>query len=246
MKLFGKNPVIERLRSNPSSIKTLYIQEGVQDAGYFYAKAKQKGIAAVSVPRTKMLKISRGTNNQGIMAEVDDFAYSLYGDVLETALAKGHTLIFLDELNDPQNLGSIIRTLATLGKFAIVLPHRHCVEVTAAVLRVACGGENYVPIAQVTNLSRAIQDAKTEGFSIAGTTVKGGVSLAEAELAFPLGIVMGSEHKGLRDIILKLIDQEITIPMSVDTLSLNVAQAMGIIAYEITKQKKIKKAARSA
>ena len=240
MKLFGKNSVIERLRSNPTSILKVYIQEGVSDAGYFHKKASQKGIATVIVPRTKMIKISRGINNQGIMAEVDDFAYVSYGELLETALKKRQSIFFLDELNDPQNLGGILRTLACVGRFAVVLPSHHSVEVTPAVLRVACGGENYIPVARVNNLARAIEDAKKDGFTIAATVVKKGMALGDTELTFPLAVVMGSEEKGTRDIIRRHIDIELTIPMMMETLSLNVAQTAAMVSYEIERQKKTK------
>lgn len=239
MRIYGKNPVIERLRANPKSILKIYIQQGVKDAGYIYKKAKQNGIPVLAVAATKLVKIARGKNTQGVLMDVEDFAYVPYAQLLRQALDKNRCLIFVDELNDPQNLGAVLRTLACLGKFSVVLPTHGCVGITDTVLRVASGGENYVPVAKVSNLGQAIRTAKEEGFEVAGALVGPGASLFETELPHPLALVIGSEQKGIREGIRKLLDLEITIPMAVDTLSFNVAQAATIFAYEITRQKKV-------
>ncbi len=240
MKLFGKNPVIERLRFNPSSIRKIYIQQGFGDSSYIRKKAKQWGIPVFTVPKSKMLKIGRNTNTQGVLVDTEDFVYVPYDELLESAFKKKRCPIFLDGLNDPQNFGAIIRSLACLGKFALVIPTHGSVGITESVLRVASGGDNYVPVSKVANLKNAIKLAKKAGFFIAGTVVKDGEDITKANLSFPLGVVIGSEQKGIRDVILKNIDLKITIPMAADTLSFNVAHAATIICYEITKQKKSK------
>jgi 23S rRNA (guanosine2251-2'-O)-methyltransferase len=241
MKLYGKNPVIERLRANPSSLRKIFIQEGFADAAYIRQKARKAGVPVFMVSRMQIHKIRGHGNTQGIIGDITDFEYLPLEDLLETAKAKKRTIIFLDNLTDPQNLGAIIRTLACFGKFSLVLPTHDSVEVTESVLRVASGGENYVPIAKVANLKKAIEKAKEEGFWILGTVVKGGNSLMETTFSFPLGIVIGSEQKGIRDIVRQHLDGEVNIPMHLDTLSLNVAHAASIICYEITKQKQEKK-----
>lgn len=237
MKLYGKNPVLERLKTNPKSIRRILVQEDHADAGYVRKKANQWGISCAVVPRSKMLKIGRNINVQGILAEVDDFAYLPYDELLDNAVKQNRTIIFLDNLNDPQNLGAIIRSLACLGGFSIVLPTHDSVEVTEAVLRVASGAENHVPIAKVGNLNNAISNAKKSGFWVAGTVVTEGKDLMATPLLFPLCLVMGSEQKGVRDIIRKNLDLLLTIPMAAPRLSLNVAQATTIFCYEIKKQK---------
>ena len=236
MRLYGKNPIIERLRSKPASIKKIYLQEGFNDAGYIYKKAKQSGIPVILSHKSKLLKLARNTNTQGILADVDDFIYVPYDELLETASQKKRTLVFLDSLNDPQNLGAILRSLACLGHFSVVLPSHESVEITETVLRVASGGENHVPVAKVPNLVNAIKSAKEAGFSIAGTVVSGGQPLEETKLPFPLGLVIGSEQKGIRDVIRKHLDLELSITMYLDRLSFNVAQAATIFCYEIKKQ----------
>lgn len=237
MKLYGKNPVIERMRTNPKSIRKILIEQGHNDHGFIATKARKWGIPVSAVPASQLLKIARNLNTQGIVADVDDFAYVPYADLLESAIQKKWTLIFLDGLTDPQNLGAIIRGLGCFGHFAVVLPTHDSVSVTEAVLRVASGGENHVAVSQVSNLAQSIVKAKDAGFWIAGSLVGDGEDLFGTEFQFPLGLVLGSEQKGIRDIIKKHVDLKVTIPMAQDRLSLNVAQAATVFAYEITKQK---------
>lgn len=239
MKLFGKNPVFERLRANPRSIRKIFIQQGMPEAAYVFKKAKQHGIPVIVVPSARLSKINRTRNTQGILVDIDEFVYVPYNDLLETAPGKKRSLVFLDGLNDPQNLGAILRSLACLGGFAVILPTHDSVAITEAVLRVASGGDNYVPVARVSNLANAIKSAKEYGFWIAGAVVKEGQSIFETSLPRPLGLVVGSEQKGIREVIRRLLDAELTIPVAFNTLSFNVAHATAILCYEINKQKKI-------
>ncbi|MCK5178492.1 MAG: RNA methyltransferase [Candidatus Omnitrophica bacterium] len=238
MRLFGRNSIIERLRSNPTSIKKIYIQHGFKGTLFIHKKTRQWGIPVFPVPQSKIMKIGRDRNTQGILADVDDINYIPYEELLETALKKKRCPVFFDGLNDPQNLGAIIRSLACLGKFSIVLPTHDSVSVTETVLRVASGGENYVPFSKVANLGNAIKKAKKEDFQIAGAVAEGKQCLSEIKLPYPLGVVIGSEQNGIRDIIRKTLDIEVSIPMACDTLSFNAAHATTILCYEITKQKK--------
>lgn len=241
MRLYGKNPVIERLRSNPQTIRKIFIQDDFQESSYIHKKARQWGLSVFVVPRSKMIKLARNINTQGVLVEVDDFIYTPYDVLLEEATAKHNCLLFLDELNDPQNLGGILRSIACLGQFSVVLPTHDSVSVTDSVLRVASGGDNYVKVARVANLANAIRSAKEAGFTIAGAVVEDGSPLTEVTFPFPLGLVIGSEQKGIRDIIRKQLDLAVTIPMAAARLSLNVAHAATIFCYEITRQKKSKK-----
>jgi len=237
MKLYGKNPVIERLRASPKSIRKIYIQEGYSDASYIRKKAGKWNVPIITIPRSKMIKIGRSLNTQGILADVEDFAYTPYEELLEKNRNK-NSIIFLDNLNDPQNLGAIIRSLSCLGGFSVVLPVKESVGITESVLRVASGGDNYVPVAKVANLGSAIKKAQDQGFQVAGAVVKGGTRLDEVQLPYPLAVVIGSEQKGIRDAINKRLDLQLSIPMACDTLSFNVAHATAVFCYEITKQKR--------
>ncbi|MCX5680688.1 MAG: 23S rRNA (guanosine(2251)-2'-O)-methyltransferase RlmB, partial [Candidatus Omnitrophica bacterium] len=239
-RLYGKNPVLERLKANPKSISKILVQEGHIDAGYVRSKAVKWGIAVQAIPQSKMQKIARGINSQGILAEVEDFRYTDYEELLERVLSENISLVFLDGLMDPQNLGAIIRSLACLGAFAVVLPKKDSVDMTETVFRVASGGDNYVPVAKVSNLSHAISAAKKQGIFIAGAVTEEGEDLTEANFTFPLGLVVGSEQKGIRDIVKDQLHLKVTIPMAQPRLSFNAAQATTILCYEIARQKKKK------
>ncbi len=241
MKLYGTNPVLERLKSNHKTIQKIYVQEDHPDREYIQQKAKQWGIQIIHMSRDQRSKVSRNINAQGVWAEVEDFAYIPYGDFLENAVANNLTLLFLDSLNDPQNLGSILRSVGCLGNFAVVLPAHDSVGVTEAVLRVACGGDNYTPVSRVQNLAKAIGEAKDQGYWIAGTVVTGGKDIMTVDLPTPLGLIIGSEQKGVRDVLRKKMDMGLTIPMTNPRLSLNVAQAATIFCYEILRQKSMGK-----
>src|ERR1039457_1002954 len=229
MKLYGKNPVIERLKSNPKTIRRIMIDENHADLSYIRKKCNQHGIGLQTVPHSKIQRLAQNLNTQGILADIDDFVYMGIDELLNNALEKKRAPVFLDNLNDPQNLGGIIRSCGALGIFDIILPATESVSVTESVLRVACGGENYLSVAKVNNLGNSIEKAKKMGFWIVGTVVEEAQSLTELILKYPLGLVMGSEEKGLRDVILKKLDAQVMIPMKNQRMSLNVAHATSML-----------------
>jgi len=238
MKLYGKNPVIERLKNDPRSISKIYLQQGHGDAGYIRKKAQKWGIAVLNVPASKIQKMARNVNTQGVLADIGEFLYMDYDELLERALKKGRSPLFLDGLNDPQNLGVIIRSLACLGYFDIVLPTHKSVKVTETVLRIACGGENSVGVSQVKNIRNAILRAREKGFWIVGTVVGKAEDVRMTDFQFPLGLVVGSEHKGIRPVVIKELDAKITLPMAQQGLSMNAAQAVTLFCYEINRNRK--------
>lgn len=240
MKLYGKNSVLERLKANPQSIHHILVEQGHDDHGYIAQKAKKWGISVAAVPISQILKLARNHNTQGIIADIDDFVYTEYAELLDQAMEKNTVLVFLDGVTDPQNLGAIIRSLGCLGNFAIILPTHDSVSVTETVLRVASGADNYVLVSRVGNLAQAIKKAKEAGVWIVGSVVEDGENFFETKLQFPLGLVIGSEQKGIRDVIKRHLDCKVTIPMAQPRMSFNVAQATTLLAYEITKQKKQK------
>lgn len=237
MKIYGKNPVMERLKANPKSIRVIFVQAGHPEHSYIAGKAKKYGIPVTVMDARKMMKLGRSSNTQGLMMEVHDFAYTPFDDVVDEAVEGGTTLIFIDGLTDPQNLGAIIRSLGCLGGFTLVLPTHDSVHVTEAVLRVACGGDNYVRVCKVNNLNQAISKAKEKGVWIAGSVVKDGQDLKKARLPFPLALVIGSEDKGIREVTAQKLDIKLSIPMAHARMSLNAAHATSMFCYEIVKQK---------
>ena len=237
MKLYGKNPVLERIKSNPRSIRKIYVRQGHEEQGYIRKKAQKWGIPVYLVPMSKIQKMARNLNSQGLLADVENFLYAEYDDLMRAAIEKNTILIFLDGLNDPQNLGGMIRGLACLGSFALVLPSHHSVDVTESALRVACGGENFVPVAKVPNLSQAVKAARQEGIWMAGAVVDGGQDLRQVTFRFPMGLVIGSEQKGIREVLRRRLDAALTLPMAHRRLSMNAAHAATLFAYEIMRQK---------
>lgn len=238
MRLYGKNPVLERLKISPRSIRKIFLQEGHPESAYIHQKAKQFSVPVMNVPATKLQKLARSSNFQGIVADVDDFGYVPLPDLLAAEDKKKKVLLFLDELNDPQNLGAILRSVACLGDFAVVIPKHHTVDVTETVLRVACGGENYIPVAKVKNLSLALDQAKDAGYFIIGAMVKNGQDIGTVKLSFPLALVIGSEERGIREVVQKQLDMAVTIPMAHPRMAMNAAHATSVFAYEIMKQKR--------
>jgi len=235
MYLYGKNSVLERITADPKSIKNIFLQDNFKDKRLF-DEIKKAAIPVKTVNERKLSSIKRADRLQGIVAEVKNFSYRQIDELLYNS--KKLSLIFLDQLNDPHNLGSIIRIAACAGGFGIVIPRHECCEVNDTVMHVASGGENYVPVAMVTNLSNALIKAKKAGFWVAGAEVEGGQDIDGVSLPFPLCLVLGSEGKGIRYGVGKHLDMKLTLPMGGAPLSYNVATACAIFCYEIARQKR--------
>lgn len=236
MVLYGKNSVFERLKANPKSIKNITATDS-----FSYPEMQdlihRNRIPFERVSARELEKIRPVKDLQGVVAKVDHFQYSDFEDLLDVS-GSALTLIFLDRINDPHNLGVIMRISACFGSFAVVIPEHESCEVNETVLHVACGGENYVKVARVVNLSKAIIEAKGKGFWIVGADAnEGAQSIHETSLPFPLGIVMGSEGEGIRAGIRKHLDMKARIPMKGASLSFNVSMACAIFCYEASRQK---------
>ncbi|MFH1772556.1 MAG: 23S rRNA (guanosine(2251)-2'-O)-methyltransferase RlmB [Candidatus Omnitrophota bacterium] len=235
MILYGKNSVFERINARPESIKKIVLGEDFDDSAILKA-IKDKSLSFERVSVKKLAKLKHAKDLQKIIAYIDSFTYASLEDLLDVEENRPN-IIFLDRINDPQNLGVIIRTAACLGRFAVVIPAHQACCVTEAVLHVASGGENYVPVALVSNLSNALITVKKAGYWIIGAVVDDGAKeLWGIDLPPPLAIVMGSEAKGLRYGILKHIDVKARINMAGAPLSLNVAMATAIFCYELSKK----------
>lgn len=234
--LYGKNSVIERLRCNPSSIKRIFLQDNFRAKSIINA-IDREGIPVKRVSEKELLKIKRADRLQGIVAEAEKFRYREFKDLISPENRERPSIIFLDNLNDPHNLGVIIRIAACFGGFAVVIPERNSCDVNDTVLHVASGGENYVSVSMVGNMSRSLSEAKNSGYWAVGTVVEGGEDINNTSLPFPLCLVLGSEGKGIRHGLLKQLDMKVTLPMKGAKLSFNVAMSYAIFGHEITKQK---------
>ncbi|HNX90802.1 MAG TPA: 23S rRNA (guanosine(2251)-2'-O)-methyltransferase RlmB [Candidatus Omnitrophota bacterium] len=241
MRLYGKNPVLERIRTRPKTIKRLLLRQKT-DLSEIVREAKSKKIDFESVDRNDFDKLCGDINSQGVIAEVDEFEYADFNAILPKCLKNGTIPVFLDNITDPQNLGSIIRNLACLGGFAIILPEYESAHVTESVLRVACGGENHMWIAKMTNIARGMEEAKEQGFHIIGTVAEPEADdITTVGIPYPVALVIGSEEKGIRPGLRKLLDTAVTIPMPGAKLSYNVSVATSLVCYELMRRKHIRK-----
>ena len=235
MKLYGRNPVLERIRSNPKSIRKLYLQKGT-DLSAIVRETKAKNISFQSVDKQTFTRLSGDVHAQGVVAEIDDFNYTPFNEVIDEAINKNIVPVFVDGVTDPQNLGSIIRNLACLGGYNLVIPKHNSAFINDTVLRVASGGENYVKIAMVENISTSIKNSKQKGLWIIGAIAEGGEDITRLELVRPLAVVIGSEGKGIRPGIIKNLDKGVTLPMEGAQLSYNVSIATALFCYEIKRK----------
>ena len=236
MYLYGKNSVLERLKADPKSIRQIFIQDNFR-APEIIKSIKSGRIPVKSVSEKDLLRIKRADRLQGIVAETDKFKYTPLDELLHIPEEKKLSFIFLDGLNDPHNLGAIMRIAACFGGFALVIPEHGSCEVNDTVIHVASGGENFVPVSLVTNLSNSLIKAKKAGYWTVGTVIEDGQDINKTSLPFPLCLVLGAEGKGIRYGIQKHLDFRITLPMKGAQLSFNVAMACAIFGHEIAKQR---------
>lgn len=239
MVLYGINSVRQRLISNPSSIRKIFLEDSFRDKSIEKLILKY-GISCQRVSRRRLQQIKSAKGLQKIAAKTEQFRYLIFDEMLESSIGKNQNLIFLDNINDPQNIGVIIRTLACLGGFSLVLPQRHTCGINDTVIHVASGGENYVPIAQVSNLAKAVKKAQNQGYTIIGSmTTEDAEDIREVNFRFPVGIILGSESDGIRKVIRPLLDMRVYIPMEGAGLSLNVNNACAIFCYSIMQKRKV-------
>ncbi len=236
MYLYGKNSVMERLKADPKSIRNVYIQDNFNAPNIIKAISSAK-IPVQKVNEKELTRIKRADRLQGIVAEIEKYKYTPFEELLRNSNDGPVSFIFLDGLNDPHNLGSIMRIAACFGGFAIVIPEHGSCEITEAVMHVSSGGENFVPVSKVTNLSTALLKAKKAGYWAVGTVVENGEDINKSTLPFPICLVLGTEGKGIRYGIQKHLDMNITLPMKGAALSFNVAMACAIFTHEIAKQR---------
>jgi 23S rRNA (guanosine2251-2'-O)-methyltransferase len=229
MYLYGKNSVLERLKVDPGSIREICIQDNLRIQS-IVDTIKESNIPLKRVTEKELLRIKRADRLQGIVAKVNKFAYRPFEKVLHKPGRNQLSFLFLDGINDPHNLGSIMRIAACFGGFALVIPRHSSCEVNETV-------ENYVPVCQVTNLTSALREAKKAGYWAVGTVIEGGEDVNTVSLPFPLCLLLGSEGKGIRPGLQKLLDLKVSLHMKGAQLSLNVAMACAVFAHEIARQR---------
>ncbi|WHH61419.1 23S rRNA (guanosine(2251)-2'-O)-methyltransferase RlmB [Petroclostridium sp. X23] len=239
-KLEGRNPVMEALKSG-REINKIFIQKGEREGSIvkIIAMAKEKRIIVQEVERQKLDSLSSTRAHQGVIAFVSMQQYVEAEDILEKAAQKGEHpfVILVDEVNDPHNLGSILRTADAAGVHGVIIPKRRAVGLTAAVAKASAGAIEYVPVARVTNLGQTIDKLKEQGIWIVGADMNGDKNFYDADLKGPIGLVIGSEGEGVGRLIKEKCDFLVKIPMKGKITSLNASVAGAVLMYEVVKQR---------
>ena len=238
-KIEGRNAVIEALRSE-KPVDKLYILDGCQDGPVMTIKrmAKNKDIFVKYVAKERLDQMSDTGHHQGVIAMAAAYEYAEVEDILQKAKDKGEApfIFILDNIEDPHNLGAIIRTANLAGAHGVIIPKNRAVGLTATVARTSAGALNYTPVARVTNISKTIEELKKEGLWFVCADM-GGETMYKLNLTGPIGLVIGNEGEGVSRLVREKCDFVASIPMKGDIDSLNASVAAGILAYEIVRQR---------
>lgn len=237
----GRNAVLEAFRSG-KTIDKLFVLSGCQDGPVksIIREAKKYDTIINYVSKERLDQMSVTKKHQGVIAFAAAYEYAQVEDMLRVAEEKGEApfLILLDNIEDPHNLGAIIRTANLAGAHGVIIPKRRAVGLTAAVAKTSAGALNYTPVAKVTNLSQTIKELKEQGIWFVCADMKGTV-LYQLDLKGPIGLVIGSEGEGVSKLVRENCDFTASIPMAGEIESLNASVAAGVLAYEIVRQRMI-------
>ncbi|MBO4901106.1 MAG: 23S rRNA (guanosine(2251)-2'-O)-methyltransferase RlmB [Lachnospiraceae bacterium] len=235
----GRNAVIEAMRAG-TPIDKLFILDGCQDGpmSTIRREAKKRDIYVKYVSKDRLDQMSATGKHQGVIAYGASYEYSTVEDIMARARDKGEDpfIILLDGIEDPHNLGAIIRTANQAGAHGVIIPKDRAVGLTAAVARASAGAISFTPVARVTNIGQCIEDLKKEGLWFACADMEGEV-MYNCNLTGPIGLVIGSEGDGVGRLVKSKCDYVASIPMKGDIDSLNASVAAGILAYEIVRQR---------
>jgi len=239
--LLGPHPVREALRAGRRRVRRILLAREARDPrlGEIVVLAGREGIPVRRVPRDQLATMAGTDRHQGIVALADPFVYADPEEVAAGAAARSALplLVALVGVEDPQNLGAILRTAEAFGVDGVILPKHRAAGVTAGTLRAASGAVEHLPVARATNLATCLERLKALGYWVCGADVEGGVPAGAADLRRPLALVIGGEHRGLRPGIREHCDMLVTIPMGGRLGSLNASVAAGIILYEVCRQR---------
>ena len=235
----GRNAVLEAFRSG-KCVDKLFILDGCQDGPVrtIAREARKKDTIINYVSKERLDQLSETRAHQGVIAHVAAYEYSTVEDILEKAEEKGEPpfLILLDNVEDPHNLGAIIRTANLAGAHGVIIPKRRAVGLTSTVAKTSAGAINYTPVAKVTNLVRTMEELKEKGIWFVCADM-GGESMYRMNLTGPIGLVIGNEGEGVSRLVKEACDFTASIPMKGDIDSLNASVAAGVLAYEIVRQR---------
>lgn len=236
----GRNAVIEAFRAG-RTIDKLFVQDGCQDGPILTIKreAAKCGSLIKYVSRERLDQMSETGRHQGVIAYAAAYAYAEVEDILNRAKDKGEApfIFLLDNIEDPHNLGAIIRTANLAGAHGVIIPKNRAVGLTATVAKASAGALNYTPVAKVTNLGQTIEELKKEGLWFVCADMDG-TCMYDLDLKGPIGLVIGNEGTGVGRLVKEKCDFVAAIPMKGDIDSLNASVAAGVLAYEIVRQRR--------
>lgn len=235
----GRNAVMEAFRAG-HTIDRLYVLDGCQDGPVrsIVREAKKRDTLLQFVSKERLNQLSQTGNHQGVIAQAAVYEYATVEAILEKAKEKGEApfVFLLDDIEDPHNLGAIIRTANLAGAHGVIIPKRRAVGLTATVAKTSAGALNYTPVARVTNLGQTIESLKEEGLWFVCADM-GGETMYDLNLTGPIGLVIGNEGQGVSRLVREKCDYVASIPMKGDIDSLNASVAAGVLAYEIVRQR---------
>ena len=235
----GRNPVLEAFRSG-RTIDKLIVLDGCQDGPVrtIVREAKKHGTILNFVGKERLSQLTQTGRHQGVIAYAAAYDYAEIDDMLKLAEKRGEDpfLIILDNIEDPHNLGAIIRTANQAGAHGVIIPKRRAVGLTATVARTSAGALNYTPVAKVTNLVKTMEDLKKKGLWFVCADMDGDV-MYDVNMKGPIGLVIGNEGEGMGRLVKDTCDFTARIPMKGDIDSLNASVAAGVLAYEIVRQR---------
>ncbi|MCI8785833.1 MAG: 23S rRNA (guanosine(2251)-2'-O)-methyltransferase RlmB [Eubacterium sp.] len=239
LKIEGRNPVLEAFRSG-KSIDKLFVLDGSGDGPIqtILREAKKKDTIVRFVAKERLDQLSETKKHQGVIAIAAAYAYASVEEMLENAREKGEApfLFLLDNIEDPHNLGAMIRTANLCGAHGVIIPKRRAVGLTAAAAKASAGAINYTPVAKVTNLTNVMKELKKEGLWFVCADMDG-VPMYDLDLKGPIGLVIGSEGEGVSRLVKDNCDLTASIPMKGNIDSLNASVAAGVLAFEILHQR---------
>ena len=239
MTIEGRNAVMEAFRSG-KTIDRVYVLKGCQDGpiNSILREARKHDTLVNFVAKERLDQMSETGKHQGVIASAAAYAYAEVEDMLKLAEEKGEPpfLFLLDDIEDPHNLGAIIRTANLAGAHGVIIPKRRAVSRTATVARTSAGALNYTPVAKVTNLSATIEELKEKGLWFVCADM-GGTTMYDLNLTGPIGLVIGNEGDGVSRLVKEKCDFVASIPMKGEIDSLNASVAAGVLAYEIVRQR---------
>lgn len=238
--IIGRNSVLEALRAKREMNK-VWISENARKGqmNELIELAKQSGALIQFVPKKRLDALAETTNHQGVIASVAAYQYATIDDLFQNAKLRNEPPFFLllDEIEDPHNFGSILRTADCAGVHGVIIPRRRSVGLTTAVAKASTGAIEYVPVVRVTNLAQTIERLKNFGIWFIGTDAKGRQDFREVDYTIPLCLVIGSEGKGISRLIQQKCDFLVQLPMRGHVTSLNASVAAALFMYEVIRQR---------